>query len=161
LVATTPRSIQASDHAFSTCIHAFTPACLRAEEPVEHPSSAASVLGGVAAAVVLATLLAQRWRVQKSAETEGINCQKAEAAKTTSPFLCFFLHPKRTMIHRSELALLVMGFLKNEREAFPETLKCFLREAGDLGESSRRAWQLLVSTAALYAAETALALLGC
>jgi len=120
-----------------------------------------SDFGGVAAAVVLATLLAQRWRVQKSAETEGINCQKAEAAKTTSPILCFFLHPKRTMIHRSELALLVMGFLKNEREAFPETLKCFLREAGDLGESSRRAWQLLVSTAALYAAETALALLGC
>ena len=141
-------------------IHAFTPG-LRAEGPVGSIFCSILILG----VLLLLSFSRHSWHsageCRKSAETEGINCQKAEAAKTTSPLLCFFLHPKRTMIHRSELALLVMGFLKNEREAFPETLKCFLREAGDLGESSRRAWQLLVSTAALYAAETALALLGC
>lgn len=40
------------------------------------------------------------------------------------------------MVHKNEIALLVLGFLKNERELFPETLKSFLKEATDIGEPS-------------------------
>ena len=40
-------------------------------------------------------------------------------------------------VTESEVVLLVLGFLKEKKDLFPETLQSFLKEAAEIGTSAR------------------------